>query len=228
MHVETIEMDPRIARIYYSDYLKKVREARVARAEKANILASTLEEEAKKLRISLSQQEKEDLELLSAYRTLSTGQRIINMHKIIWGAGLDDEARPLLAIAPANWKKVFFRLEDQSAFFQKESHIWKAKKNERYVVPLSPHAPDMYRDREERKANVKFHVIDAVVPTIPAHLRPADLSEYWILWEAEWRRTAPKDPLLLQKIKDSNKFFIILAQWDLTPLEQQVLEGRFS
>lgn len=228
MHVESIQMDPRIARIHYSDYLKKVREARVLRAEKANEEARELESKARKIRISLSQQEKEDLELLSAYRTLSAGQRIINMHKVLWGPGLDSQGRPLLAIAPAHWRTVFFKLEDRVGRFQNESWMGKLSKSNHIDIPYQPHGPAKYLDRQLR-TGLALGTISATVPSIPAHLRPAgDLSDYHILWEAEWRKAAPQDPLLLKKIKDSDKFFVILAQWDLTPLEQQVVEGRFA
>lgn len=228
MQVETVSMDPRIARIHYSDYLKKVREGRTERAKKANEEAGKLESKAKKMRVSLSQQEKEDLELLSAYRTLSAGQRIINMHKVLWGPGLDQQGRPLLAIAPAHWQTVFFKLEDRAGRFQNESWMGKLNKSNHIDVPYHPHAPAKYLDRELRRG-LTFQTISATVPSIPAHLRPSgDLSDYHIMWEAEWRKQAPVDPLLLKKIKDSDKFFVILAQWDLTPLEQQVVEGRFA
>ena len=37
---------------------------------------------------------------------------------------------------------------------------------------------------------------------IPPHLMPVGkLSRYHILWEAEWKRIPPKDPILLQHIE---------------------------
>jgi hypothetical protein len=55
-------------------------------------------------------------------------------------------------------------------------------------------------------------------------LRPDDLTHYHILWEAEWTFRAPGDPILLSKINDT--MYAVVAQWDLTPLEQLVLESR--
>jgi hypothetical protein len=68
-------------------------------------------------------------------------------------------------------------------------------------------------------------MIKALIPAIPAHLRPADdLANYHILWEAKWEPTAPVDPLLLKRLTDN--IYVILAQWDLTPIEQAILEDR--
>ncbi|HEY0545292.1 MAG TPA: hypothetical protein VGC91_07960 [Pyrinomonadaceae bacterium] len=68
------------------------------------------------------------------------------------------------------------------------------------------------------------------VPLIPFHLRPKDdLSKYFILWDvAEWREVyypprAPHDPLLLERI--AHPIYVVVAQWDLTELEQRILES---
>lgn len=225
MNVETISMDPRIARIHAGDYVKKVREHRDARAKAANIKARELNAEAKGMRITKTQQEKEDLELLSVYRTLARQHRIINLHKVLWAGGFKNQ-QPNFAIARADWKNVVFKVEDRAGTFSKEA--WGPHNAVRYKIPYAPHGPDFYRSFPQRR-DLGWSQLEALVPTIPVHLRPAgDLSDYAILWEAEWKKVAPKDPLLLKQIKDSDKFFVVLAQWDLTPLEQQVLEGRFS
>ena len=41
---------------------------------------------------------------------------------------------------------------------------------------------------------------------------------------AEWQPRAPVDPILLSQVNAT--LFAVVAQWDLTPLEQRVLEGR--
>jgi hypothetical protein len=71
----------------------------------------------------------------------------------------------------------------------------------------------------------------ATVPEVPFHLRPPeeDLEKYFILWEvAEWRSVyhpprAPADPLLLERIV--HPIYVVVAQWDLTELEQRLLEA---
>ncbi|HEY0006208.1 MAG TPA: hypothetical protein VGB17_15620 [Pyrinomonadaceae bacterium] len=70
----------------------------------------------------------------------------------------------------------------------------------------------------------------STVPEVPFHLRPnGDISNYFILWEvAEWRGLylsprAPADPLLLERI--AHPIYVVVAQWDLTELEQKLLEA---
>jgi hypothetical protein len=68
-------------------------------------------------------------------------------------------------------------------------------------------------------------LVRALVPKIPPLLKPAgDLSDFFILWEAKWEAVAPVDPILLRRVSES--VFVVLAQWDLTPLERSVLETR--
>lgn len=228
MHVETIQMDPRIARIHHRDYVAKVRDNNKKRAKLANAKAKELRTEANRIHIPRSQQEKEDLELLSSYRMLARGERIINLHRVIWQAGLNIDNQPNFAIAGAHWEDCHFSFETGPVRAQFSMKEWLSSngKKDRYVLPLVG-APEEFQTFESRKA-LGWSKLKAKVPRIPAHLTPAgDLSDYHILWEAEWQKVPPSDPLLLKRIPDSDKFFVILAQWDLTPLEQQVLEGRF-
>lgn len=228
MHVETIQMDPRIARIHHRDYVKKVRENNKERAKLANARARELQGQARTIRIPKTQQQREDEEFLSSYRVLARGERIINMHRVLWGGGLNALKQPNFAIAGANWEDCFFSFENGPTRAQFSSKEWLPNntKKDRYSLPLVG-APVEFLTMQERN-DLGWSRLKAKVPRIPAHLTPkGDLGEYHILWEAEWQKIAPRDPLLLKRIPDSDKFFIILAQWDLTPLEQQVLEGRF-
>ncbi len=69
------------------------------------------------------------------------------------------------------------------------------------------------------------HSAEALAPKIPPRHHPGDLSKYYLLWEPKWEAKAPDpDPMLLSRIGDN--FFAIVAVWDMTPLEQAVLEGR--
>lgn len=70
----------------------------------------------------------------------------------------------------------------------------------------------------------------ADVPDIPIQYRPnGDVGKYFVLWEVEqWREIyrpaqAPRDPLLLERI--AHPIYVVVAQWDLTELEQRILES---
>jgi hypothetical protein len=58
---------------------------------------------------------------------------------------------------------------------------------------------------------------------LPPSIKPseASLKHYHILWEAEWENAPPVDPYLLRRI--SANLFVVIASWDLTPLERAVM-----
>lgn len=68
----------------------------------------------------------------------------------------------------------------------------------------------------------------AIAPHIPPDVRPhRGIENYTLLWEAEWRAVPPVDPILARRIGKSD-FFIVLAQWDLTPIERFVMQSRIG
>jgi len=67
----------------------------------------------------------------------------------------------------------------------------------------------------------------AMVPPVPPKFRPStSLTNFHILWEAEWQQHAPVDPALLRHI--GGDLYAVLAIWDLTELERTVLMRRFQ
>jgi hypothetical protein len=100
---------------------------------------------------------------------------------------------------------------------------WRAR-DLRRCVRVNRGLPSELTDIEWRNRNEFPKKAHALVPSVPPQLRPDDLSKYFILWEAEWTAKAPVDPILLSPVNDT--MFAVVAQWDLTPLEQRVLEGR--
>ena len=71
--------------------------------------------------------------------------------------------------------------------------------------------------------------IQTQVPIVPAHLLPKGrLDNYYILFEVnEWTEQpvppVAKDPYLLRRINSNT--FVILAEWDLTEVEQAIMRG---
>ena len=66
------------------------------------------------------------------------------------------------------------------------------------------------------------------MPVIPVHLRPRrGLQNYHVLWEAEWERIPPRDPMLLRRIGRGD-MSLVVAAWDLTEVERAALATRFS
>jgi len=225
MNVQTIQMDSKVARAYYRDYLKAVRRNREKREEERVKRAVELGKELNQVKVQKTQMEKEDEELLSSYRALLRGQRLVDVHKTISAAGLDEQFLPRLAIAPAEGEFCWLGGGDGRVSFRIAETSYLARKHERVEIAFRPKQANWF-DRVWRNSNSLPYLnrVKALVPAIPARLRPDKLDGYFILWEAEWRAMAPVDPLLLKKVND--RFYTIVAQWDLTPLEQSVLVGR--
>lgn len=222
MNIETIQMDPRIARVHYRDYMARCRLHRLAREETRRLRAAELGKEMRKVQVEKSRAEKEDQELLRAYRALmKAGTRLINLPTVITKAGLTDKEKlPRLACVPADSTNCTFNCGSPKFLSRGSRRLW----NDQDVS--LPRWPAEITDVAWRRNNSYPISASALVPTIPPHLRPDDasLKDYWILWEAEWQSQAPGDPILLSRVNTHT--YAIVAQWDLTPLEQRVLENR--
>jgi hypothetical protein len=64
----------------------------------------------------------------------------------------------------------------------------------------------------------------APAPVIPPQHRPTlPLSQHWLLWHVEeWKRVAPVDPMLILPF-GANGLGVVVAHWDLTPVERMVM-----
>lgn len=233
MNVQTIEMDPRIARIHYLDYSKKVREHREERRKELEKKAAEAGKALGQVRIAKTLLEKEDEELMRSYRAMALGQRIINLASVLVKAGFDPEKKlPILAVAVADWQYCHLRHDSPRLAFTRDKWMSWSYKRSCYTTPAiwfadRSFAPEIWNSHWRNQQKLPEIGQRALVPAIPAHLRPAgDLSGYHILWEAKWEPSAPVDPLLLKHV--SGNIYSIVAQWDLTPIEQAVLEGRIA
>jgi hypothetical protein len=225
MNIETIKLDPRIARIHYSDYRKRCAQHRAKRRAEMEKRANELEGEARRVHVARTRIEKEDEELLKAYRALYRGQQILDLPKTIGAGGLDDRMLPRLAVSRADKEKCHFYSSSGTVYMSHEyqSYIYRLRPGDAFTF-TAPQMPTQLTDESWRRTNNHPLRAAALVPSIPPHLRPDDLSKYFILWEAEWTAKAPVDPLLLSKVNET--LYAVVASWDLTPLEQRVLEGR--
>jgi hypothetical protein len=66
----------------------------------------------------------------------------------------------------------------------------------------------------------------SLVPPVPLHLRPKrGLQNYHVLWEAEWVKAPPDDPMLLRRIGGGD-LWLVVASWNLTAVEKAALAAR--
>ena len=160
----------------------------------------------KTYREHLNAQTKVDQEIERIYYQIGRGRKVIRALASIAEAGLNAEGLPVLAIAKATAKECQADVFDNSIRFQ-DPNRWDQK-------PISVPGTFKWRSRAGR----------AMVPMIPIHLRPkAALANYHILWEADWK-DVPVDPMLLRRI--GGDAWLVVAAWDLTPVERAVLAGR--
>lgn len=142
----------------------------------------------------------EDRLMAKMFGQLARGRQIIDVREAIHAGGFDNKDRPKLAIARADWTRLSFRAYEFVFCKQGNQTGIKIQKPPKYTG---------------------WGVWQAIVPSIPPHLRPAgDLSKYHLLFEADWH-AAPGDPLLLERIHGT--LYAVLAQWDLTEVERAVL-----
>lgn len=220
MNVQTTQMDPRIARIHYRDYMDRCAKHREERKARLAEEAKRTGREFRRIQLAKSQLEKEDRQLLLAYKALMKGQRLLHLPTVIRDGGWTKEWLPKLAIARANYK--FVRFHTGAAPYY-AAGPWESKVKGDVTFTRSVF-PAEVTNAEWRRNNRFPASAQALVPTIPPNLRPDDITKYHILWEAEWQFQAPGDPILLSQVNDD--MYAVVAQWDLTPLEQRILESR--
>jgi len=231
MNIQTIQMDKRIALIHQRDYHKRVLSHRAERKAALDKLGSDASKTLHKVRAQKTLLEKEDETLFHTYRALARGERLINVASVMPKAGLQEETTrlPALAIAQADWKKCYLHQIAGEIVFSRDRWIsWSSKRQNFDVPSIHMHATlwpaELTNEAWRKTQQLPALPANAIVPLIPAHLQPDTLDGYAILWEPKWSHEAPEDPLLLKLVH--GHMYSIVAQWDLTPLEQSILEGR--
>src|SRR5215813_10690555 len=162
---------------------------------------------------------KEDLAPMRGFKALSKGQQVIDLFFTMKKVALDELYRPRLAICRANAEKVYYRHgEKGDGTFSADQSWWRRASRLKYIDFPQGTFPTVLNTQ------IRWNTLKALVPVVPAHLRPAAaLSNYHILWEPEWSEEPPRDPILLKRI--ARFTFIVLAQWDLSELERSILRG---
>ncbi len=168
---------------------------------------------------------KEDDKLESLCNSISKGARVLNLAAAFKQAGLNERGEPKLAIARADWPNVYFRPRaaigigwdswstiDGAGGFSPRSQ-WN-----RLAVAQNVWLPEGTFDN----AVLTRNRLESPVPHIPPALRPRfSLHNYHILFEVQEWKAYPLDPFLLRRI--SGMLFVVEAEWDLTPLEAELL-----
>lgn len=164
-----------------------------------------------------------DAEIRKAYKAIGQGKMLIQALASIVAAGLKPDGTPHLAICNATARRCRLRLD-----YLGRAEMWRdgtrANDQDRTNVFRFPDGSFPYTKTHAHDYNRQH---SAVVPIIPPHLRPKqNLASYHILWEAEWGRAIPVDPMLLRRL--TGDMWLVVAVWDLTPVERAAMAHRLS
>ncbi len=154
---------------------------------------------------------------LKTYSNILRGLKVIDFFESLRIGGLDERMRPRLAIAPAKaewcWFRPYFGFVSRTPVFA-------------HTLSGVRRAGEVRIPRDLFGTGLCVKDCRAAVPQIPPQHRPKSLDGYHILWEAKWE-AVPADPMLLRRL-DGSHLFAVVAQWDLTPVEQAVLRGHYA
>ncbi len=158
-----------------------------------------------------------DQAIQRTYQLIAQGRVVIKALESIRLAGADEKGLPRLAIANATFERCFLRMWN-SGSAQMAKNRWPNSRDRTNVFSFPEDTFPRRKDTLEA---------EGVVPIVPVHLRPKRaLGNYHVLWEAEWTRIVPRDPMLLRRIHGD--LWLVVAAWDLTEVERAALATRLN
>jgi hypothetical protein len=163
-----------------------------------------------------------DREVMHAYQAVAQGKVVIQAIASIATAGLGEDGFPKLALVRADATKCWVRMwQDGSATFAaRERAIFDAKQVRNRITLPADSFPRLAPFSNARNQAT------SIVPLVPIPLRPKrGMANYHILYEALWRPEPPTDPMLLRRVGDGD-LWVVVAAWDLTPIERAVMAAR--
>jgi hypothetical protein len=164
----------------------------------------------------LAGQTKADREIAAIYKRLAQGRTVIRALESIRAAGATEDGYPRLAIARADETQIECRINPHSGIWKFEPRGY-ARSSSRVIEVAKP---------EDAPTPKEWKRLQTNVPLIPVHVRPKrGLQNYHILFEADWREY-PIDPYLLRRFGEDA--WLVVAAWDLTPVERAVMAQRIS
>lgn len=160
-----------------------------------------------------------DDEVRRTYQRIAQGKTVIKALESIVVAGLNEQKLPKLAIVRADFKLCRFRGEANGGATFRDPDARQCYDSKSRIFRFSAGSfPGV--------SHAGWHEHEAIVPMIPVGIRPKRaLQNYHILWEAEWTRKIPIDPMLLRRMGKGD-LWLVVAAWDLTEVERAALAAR--
>jgi hypothetical protein len=164
-----------------------------------------------------------------AYRALSKGLKVIDIWAAFEKTGVKaDGSGPKLAIVRADAKEVLFikGRDGSGRFCIPADRSWNQRETASDVQLPAGTFPNWPTSAPNKTWDIVDQQIVTNVPFVPAHIvMPGKPENYYILFEVnKWfRRQKVRDPYLLQRL--SNNTFVVLAEWDVSPVEAIVMRA---
>lgn len=163
------------------------------------------------------------------FEAAAKGARLLVAGDVIRNSPFDEQGRPKLAIARADRKQVcLFRRRSRITFDSRADYSPYDEGRHSQLLHDYHSMPEW-----KPKQNHSYDRWFATVPMVPADVRPetGQLRQWHILWEVDqWHRNPivdpPRDPFLLRRV--SGDVFEVIAEWDLTPIEQEAMRLAVS
>lgn len=207
--IKPIVMDREAARVEYEAYDKAIKKADEKRVPTPASAIAIYDANGNKAG-TVNNQRRLDEGLRATYKALSEGETVINIQRAFHDIGCDRQSRPKIALARADWRSVSITRDRDGSF-----SLADANRTFTYDFP----ANTLSHCRERFTAS-------AIVPLIPALLRPDNLPGFVIAFEAVWVGEMPPrvvDPLLLRPL--GGVLYSVIAEWDLSEIESLILNA---
>ncbi len=165
-----------------------------------------------------------DQRVVTALTAIEEGRALIDLNVVLNKGGTSqntgyDSKLPALAVAPAFAKEVSIRV-----WHDGEMRLRAKTRVGRRGWQLTRQGSAVWA----RSTAISYSAV-ATVPTMPPEVRSVAKKDHLVLWEATWRKLGtqeqrpPIDPALLEHV--SGDLYVVLAAWELSPLEVAALGG---
>lgn len=162
--------------------------------------------------------------LRNLYQQIYRGKKIVEISEVIKAGGLHNNSfAPMMAIAPADARDIYCIYRSSGdIMFSTYMNDYQGDIQCRGVSINKCFRPLSSLELKDHPFGFRYK---APVPIMPPNVKPPKvLKTHYILWEVDsWSNVAPVDPWLLERIEGTRNFFVVLNGWELSPLEQAVM-----
>lgn len=179
-------------------------------------------------RAALKQRKEKHLTELSAvYYQLSKGRKVIDVIEAFKASGMKDHGPAIALVRADRTRCILEKKSDGKAEFYglSDGEVNQHSKADFVTPACYQWQMETLRTGWNRPYRSRCSTVVPLIPVV--HVPVGGLHNYHILWEIDkWEPEPPVDPLLLKQI--TKNIFVVLAQWNLSPIERAVMRGAIQ